>query len=186
MENEVITLVQPEDDQVATPIEDVASPAEAAADCAEEPNSATICTDGEGLSVCNCENQEEVTVFETDDAIDTEESAFCESPSVANCIMNVASEKIAQKCVELKSTIGDTVSRLARDWKATNGNPYIKCTRTTQVDVYRSPDDTEPVDTFRAQRVDAFSARTLAITSAATFLVSATAESLIRNLFKKK
>ncbi len=203
MEKEAITLVPADDDQVATPAADVATPADAAADCAEEPNSATICTEGEGLSVCNCENDEEVTVFETDcepdlnampapvasdeeeaEAADAVDEACENAP--ACCCVDAVSQKLTRKCEELKSAIGDTASRIARDWKATGGNPYIKLTRTTQVDIYRSHEDTEPVDTFRTQRSNAFYARTLALTSAATFLVSATAESLIRNIFKKK
>ena len=48
MENEKITMQNPE----------------------EELNSATLCNDGEELSVCNCENEETVTVYESEDCLE--------------------------------------------------------------------------------------------------------------------
>ena len=146
MENENVTVLHPE----------------------EELNSATVCTEGEELSVCNCENDEEVTLFESEDEIDLDydvdyEEELVESP---------------------KDVFARTAARLVNDWKETNGNPYIKQTCVTQIDIYKDPEDEAPIDTFRTEQVKSYSARSLAAIGAAAFVVACTAETIVKKLLK--
>ena len=155
MENENITVLHPD----------------------EEVNSATICPDGEELSVCNCENDETVTVYESDGCM---EAAFEEIEK------EVESKKdmIARKCREAKEACQSTASRLVNDWKEANGNPYIKQTCVTQIDIYKNPEDEKPVDTFRSEQVKSYSARSMAVLGAAAFVVACTAETIVKKLLK--
>ena len=153
MENENITVLHPD----------------------EEVNSASVCSDCEELSVCNCENDEIVTVYETDDClIDAEEAVETESKK----------EKIARKCREVKDACQSTASRLVSDWKETAGNPYIKQTHITQVEIYRSPDDDTPIDTFRTEQTKSYSARSLAVLGAAAVVVACTVDCIMKKLLK--
>ena len=138
----------------------------------EDVNSATVCAEGEELSVCNTENDETVTVYASEDA--TEEA-----------VEESRKQKLARKCREVKSACQSTAERLAYDWKETNGNPYIKQTCTYQVDIYRSPDDEEPVDTFRTQRVKGYTARTAAVVGGIGLILMCTAECVVKKLLGK-
>ena len=145
----------------------------------EELNSATICAEGEALSVCNCENDEEVTLFESEDDIELDydveyEEELAESPK----------DMFARKCREIKDVCNSTATRLVNDWKETNGNPYIKQTCVTQIDIYKNPEDEKPVDTFRSEQVKSYSARSVAILGAAAFVVACTAETIVKKLLK--
>ena len=145
----------------------------------EELNSATVCAEGEALSVCNCENDEEVTLFESEDDIELDydveyEEELAESPK----------DMFARKCREIKDVCNSTATRLVNDWKETNGNPYIKQTCVTQIDIYKNPEDEKPVDTFRSEQVKSYSARSVAILGAAAFVVACTAETIVKKLLK--
>ncbi len=159
MENENITILQPEG----------------------EVNSATVCTEGKELSVCNTENDETVTVYETDDCslAETEiEQEAVETPAESK------KELIARKCREAKEACQSTANRLVEDWKETSGNPYIKQTLITQVDIYRSPEDETPIDTFRTEQVKGYSARSLAILGAAAVVVACTVDHIMKKILK--
>lgn len=145
----------------------------------EDLNSATVCAEGEDLSVCNCENDEEVTLFESEDEIELDyEVEYDEEP------IETAKEIFARKCREVKEICNTTTVRLVNDWKETNGNPYIKQTHVTQIDVYKSPEDELPIDTFRTEQVKSYSARSLAVVGAAAFVVACTAETIVKKLFR--
>ena len=157
MENEIMTVLHPD----------------------EELNSATVCAENEDLSVCNCENDEEVTLFESDDEIDLDyEVEYDESPAES------AKEIFARKCREVREICDSTAARLVNDWKESNGNPYIKQTHITQIDVYKDPEDELPIDTFRTEQTKSYSARSLAILGAAAFVVACTAETIVKKILK--
>ena len=156
MENENVTVLHPE----------------------EELNSATVCAEGEEISVCNCENDEEVTLFENEDEIDLDydvdyEEELVESPT----------DVFARKCREIKEVCNSTAARLVNDWRETDRNSYIKQTQIKQLDIYKSPDDEFPIDTFRTEQVKSYSARSLAVVGAAAFVVACTAETIVKKLF---
>jgi hypothetical protein len=90
----------------------------------------------------------------------------------------------ARKCKEVKNACQSTASRLVKDWKETNGNPYIKQTCITQVDIYRKPDDESPIDTFRTEHVKSYSARSLAVLGAAALIVSCTVDCIVKKILK--
>ena len=145
----------------------------------EELNSATVCAEGEGLSVCNCENDEEVTIFERDDEIDLDYDVEYDEASTES-----AKETFTRKCREVKEICDNTAARLINDWKETDRNSYIKQTQIMQLDIYKSPDDELPIDTFRTERVKAYSARSLAVVGAAAFVVACTAETIVKKIFQ--
>ncbi len=189
MENEILNVLQPDEELPVAACEEEPCIAVSAPDYeTENLNSAIICAEDEGLSVCNCENDEEVTLFEQDneETIELDDISFDDdielgSDAPAEC----PTERIARKCREAKAAFYSTVTRLANDWKATGGNPHIKYTRVTQVDIYRNADDETPIDTFRTEQKESFSARSLAALSLGAFVLAATAESLVKNILKK-
>ena len=126
-------------------------------------------------SVCLCEGQEVVTVCEPE----TVEEALSEE-----AIEETQKERIMRKCREVKEACSSTASRLVKDWKETAGNPYIKQTCTTRVDIYRNPDDETPVDTFSTEYVKGYSARSLAVLGAAALVVSCTVDCIMKKILK--
>ncbi len=163
----------------------------------EEVNSATVCDTGEELAICNCENQEEVTVYESEDLLDSLEDIDSDeeieldfdfadlSEDGETAPAESIADRMTRKCREVKELCNSTAARLVNDWKETNGNPYIKQTQITQIDIYRSPDDDIPVDTFRTEQVRGYSARSLAILGAASIIVACTADCIWKKLLKK-
>lgn len=81
------------------------------------------------------------------------------------CI-ETAAQKMARKCCEAKNACCGSIARIARDLKETNYNPYIKQTRTYQVEIYRNCNDEEPVDSYETTDVKSFSACALALATA--------------------
>ena len=149
MELENITVLGPDEEPIATPVEE------------------------EVESVCNCENQEVITVCENETAVEeTEEPAESQT------------EKILRKCREVKDACNSTASRLVKDWKEAAGNPHIKQTCITQVDIYRNPDDETPIDTFRTENVRSYSARSMAVLGAAVLVVSCTVDCIMKKFLK--
>ena len=145
----------------------------------DEINSATACAEGEDISICNCEGDEEVTLFEADDDIELDydvedDEAIVESPK----------DVFARKCREIKEVCDSTAARLVNDWKETNGNPYIKQTCIKQIDIYKTPEDEAPVDTFRFEQVKSYSARSMALLGTAAFVVACTAECIVKKILK--
>ena len=155
MENEMITLEVPE----------------------EEVNSATVCSEGEELSVCNCENDETVTVYEAEESLEESFDEIAEEPESKK-------DLIARKCREAKEACRSTASRIVNDWKETNGNPYIKQTVITQVEIYRTPADETPVDVFRTEQTKSYSARSLAVLGAAAVVVACTVDCIVKKVLK--
>ena len=68
--------------------------------------------------------------------------------------------------------------------KETNYNPYIKQTRITRVEIYRSSDDAEPIDTFETTDVKNYSAQALLVASAATALFVAASGKIVKGFLK--
>ncbi|MBQ7347862.1 MAG: hypothetical protein IJW55_07885 [Clostridia bacterium] len=138
-----------------------------------------ICDATEEVSVCNCENTEQATVYQADDtgveAIDTVSEAAEESPK----------DMLTRKCREVKDACRSTADRLMEDWKKTDGKPYIKQTMTCRLDIYKNPDDETPVDTFYTEKIKTCSVRTLAIVGTAAFALMCTAECIVKKLFGK-
>lgn len=141
----------------------------------DETVEAQTCFEAEEESVCNSEGTETVTFFEgEEDLIDWEDV-----PSV-----ETKREMLTRKCREAKEACQSTASRLVKDWKETNGNPYIKQTCITQVDIYRNPDDAEPIDSFRTEHVKGYSARSLAVLGAAAMVVACTVDCIMKKVLK--
>ncbi len=140
----------------------------------EEVNSATVCSEDEELSVCNCENDETVTVYEADDCEECEEQD-------GDCSYKC---RIARKCLEVKEACQYTAARLIEDWKETDGHPYVKQTRITQVEIFRNPEDETPIDVFRTERIKTYSSRAMAIVGAAAFAVVCTVDQITKRLLK--
>ena len=141
----------------------------------EEANSATVCSEGEELAICNCENEEIVTVYESDDCDVCDACKEEDEECAYKC-------KIAEKCREVKEICQLTAARLIEDWEATDGRPYIKQTRITQVEIFRDPEDEEPVDVFRTEHVKTYSSRVMAIVGAAAFAVACTVDQITKKL----
>lgn len=91
-----------------------------------------------------------------------------------------AKDQIAQKCQEIKELCTKTANRLADDWRETNGNPYIRQTRTTKIEVFRNPNDETPVDTFQISDVKSYSLRALALATGIASILFCASGSIVR------
>ena len=100
-----------------------------------------------------------------------------EAPAVA-----APADSLQAKCDEIRAVCRDTVSRVARDLKETNYNPYIRSTTTYRYEIMKKSTDKEPIDVFEFQRTSGFSLRAMAITTA---LVAA-ADLAVGKFIKKK
>lgn len=95
-----------------------------------------------------------------------------------------ATEKLSRKCQEVKAACCSTIDRVICDLKETNFNPYIKQTRITRVEVYRSCNDEEPIDTFETTDVKSYSAKALLVAGVATALLVAASGKVVRKFLK--
>ena len=95
-----------------------------------------------------------------------------------------ATDRLSRKCQEVKAACCETINRIMCDLKETNYNPYIKQTRITRVEIYRSSDDAEPIDTFETTDVKNYSAKALLVASAATALFVAASGKIVKGFLK--
>ena len=77
-----------------------------------------------------------------------------------------------QKCNEIYEEWDKTTSRLKKDWVACNGNPYIRETKIHRIEIFRNPNDTQPVDTFENKKVQGASLSTILMASGVALLLS--------------
>ena len=91
---------------------------------------------------------------------------------------------IARKCQEIKAACCDTINRIIYDLKETNYNPYIKQTRITRVEIFRTSTDEEPIDTFETTDVKSYSAKALAAATAATALLVVASGGIVKKFLK--
>ncbi|MBR2927344.1 MAG: hypothetical protein IKC31_07185 [Clostridia bacterium] len=89
------------------------------------------------------------------------------------------------KCQEVSDACCDFAQRIKRDWKETNGNPYIKKIDISRVEIYRKPTDTVPVDIFESRKEHGYTLQSLVLTTAASVLLSCTAKYLVKSMLKK-
>ena len=94
--------------------------------------------------------------------------------------MEVATSRIAEKCRALKEVCKQTASRIADDWRETNGNPYIRQTNTKKVEIFRHPGDETPIDTFQMTDVKSYSFRALAIATGITAVLLCATGSMMK------
>ncbi len=129
--------------------------------------------EGVELTVCDSDAAVEEAVYETE---------ACEASEESKCACKTL---FAQKCKEVTEACRNTATRLVSDWKVTDGKPYVKQTTVCRVDIYRSPEDETPVDTFCTERVRTYSARAMAIVGAAAVAVFCTADTVVKKLMSK-
>lgn len=125
----------------------------------------------------NIIEQEEATpVTETVDFIEQDAEVLADE-------MVVATDRITQKCREIKELCAKTANRIADDWRETNGNPYIRQTHTYKVEVFRKPGDTTPVDTFQMTDVKSYSLRALALATGIAAVLFCASGNIVKKLF---
>lgn len=71
----------------------------------------------------------------------------------------------AKKYREAKESCRSLVARIRKDLRETDGNPYIRATTTRRYDLYRSPQDQEPIDSFVLKRSGGYALRTMILTA---------------------
>lgn len=148
----------------------------------EEVNTAAEAT--EEITVCDCDcdcdcTEEMTAVLESAD--EATACAECEEEPTA---LESRKDMLARKCREVKDACRSTADRLAKDLKETCGNPYVKCTSTCRVDIYKNPNDEKPIDTFYTEKVKATSLRALAVAGTVAFALMCTAECVVKKLLK--
>ncbi len=70
-------------------------------------------------------------------------------------------EFFEKKCREMEETCCKFTNRLKADWEASDGNPYIKKIDVCRVEIYKSRDDEEPIDTFETKKEQGLTLRSL-------------------------
>lgn len=128
--------------------------------------------------IMNVAPVEEETVV-AEDAVAVEETA----EEIVNEEAVAAKDPIAKKCKEIKDVCTKTANRLADDWRETNGNPYIKYTNTSKIEVFAHPNDETPVDAFQTTQVKAFSFRAIAIAASVTSVFLCVSGALAKKFF---
>ena len=139
----------------------------------DSPPTATHCDDCDEESFCNCENNERVTPYYTDPCAP-------DAPTEANAACGKRTLKIT--CGNARKKVIKAVNRLCRDWKEGAGNPYIKKTSTTRVEIYRSPTDKTPIDRFQLERTKNVSACALAAVGACLIVTVHVVAAIVRVL----
>ena len=91
---------------------------------------------------------------------------------------------LTRKCQEVKTACCDTIERIMYDLKETNFNPYIKQTRINRVEIFRTCNDEQPIDTFETTDVKSYSAKAFAVASAAAALLVVASNGIIRKFLK--
>ena len=142
-------------------------------------NAAVPCHDCDEVSICNCESNEQITPYYSD----TEELPIgecCEPPRSRKKVK----EQLKKTCCEVSDLCQKTAKRLAKDLKQTNGNPYLKHTSTCRIELYRSPEDEHPIDSFGTECTKSCSARALAVLGGAAILLLLAGELVMKKLLK--
>ena len=75
---------------------------------------ATHCDGCDEESICNCENNERVTPYFTDEQ-------WAQAAIALPC-----EETLTERCKKIKKTCKKTFDRLKKDWEACGGKPFIK------------------------------------------------------------
>lgn len=139
------------------------------------PNEEVVANDGEQEEIQFFaeapESEEDSTSYaDADMAGDSFETDFGsdDSEKETKCCgaIGAAAEDFRERLQTLRTNCRALSERLADDWKATNGNPYIRSTTTYRYEVLRNSKDTEPVDVFEFQRTSGASLRAMALTAA--------------------
>ena len=91
---------------------------------------------------------------------------------------------LTRKCQEVKTACCDTIERIMYDLKETNFNPYIRQTRSNRVEIFRTCNDEQPIDTFETTDVKSYSAKAFAVASAAAALLVVASNGIIRKFLK--
>ena len=91
---------------------------------------------------------------------------------------------LTRKCQEVKTACCDTIERIMYDLKETNFNPYIRQTRINRVEIFRTCNDEQPIDTFETTDVKSYSAKAFAVASAAAPLLVVASNGIIRKFLK--
>lgn len=134
----------------------------------------THCEDCDEESFCNCENNEQLTPYYSDGSPNRK----------AHTEQGHKKHKASAAYQKAKKSCTATFHRLAKDWKETQGNPCIKQTAIYRVDVYKSPADEHPIDSFGTEQCKTYSLRALAILGIAAIAVVSAANMLLGKIKK--
>ena len=132
---------------------------------------ATHCEGCDEESVCNCENNERVTPYFGDD----------QWTPVSPTRANPSPEPLRNRCKKIKDQCKQTANRLKKDWKACGKKPYIKQKVSCRIELYKSKNETQPVDTFEAETEKSYPLRTVALIGIGLMIAAYT----VKYLFKK-
>ena len=91
---------------------------------------------------------------------------------------------LTRKCQEVKTACCDTIERIMYDLKETNFNPYIKQTRINRVEIFRTCNDEQPIDTFETTDVKSYSVKAFAVATAAAALLVVASNGIVKKFLK--
>ncbi|MBQ1230270.1 MAG: hypothetical protein IIX80_04460 [Clostridia bacterium] len=127
--------------------------------------------------------EKEKNILLEDDVCDCTELTECEELPFDEEL--TCKEKFTQKCQEVKDACNKTVARIVDDWKETAGNPYIRQTNITKIEIFRSPEDETPVDVFQTTNVRSYSARAMALVGTAALAFTCATKFVAWKIAKK-
>ena len=130
---------------------------------------ATHCDGCDEESVCNCENNERITPY------------FGDDPWIPASPSPTEKETVRGRCNQIKTRCQGMAKRLKKDWKACGKDPYIKQKVSCRVELYKSKNEKQPIDSFEAEAEKSYSLRTVALLGIGLLIAAYT----VKYLFKK-
>ena len=101
--------------------------------------------------------------------MEVEQEIVTEENTEAGC---PCKKKFLKKCDEVHGAWNRATARLKKDWKACCGNPFVRQTTVHKVEVFRTSEDQEPVDTFEIKHSHGVSARIFLMAVGTTLILS--------------
>ena len=101
-----------------------------------------------------------------------ETEALQEETKQAEPEVKTCEDLFLQKCDEIYTAWKTNVERLKNDLDACGGNPYIRETTIHKVELFKSPKDTTPIDTFETKNVQGVSLCTLLMAGGMALILS--------------
>ncbi len=103
------------------------------------------------------------------EALGTEAEQQSECPPASE---TPSKDRFLKKCDEIYEAWDKAAKRLKKDLSACCKNPYIRKTTTCKVEIFRSREDTTPIDSFETENKQGFSLSTFLMASGVALLLA--------------
>ena len=141
------------------------------------PPTLTHCNDCDEESVCNCENNEQITPYYSDTQPKEAPAADMRAQKKHGSAKKTAIYRTAKSYAK-------KLGNLAHHLRASKGKLYIKQTTTTSTRIYRNPSDTEPIESFETHSEKSCSLQALVLVGIGALALSSLASFAFKKRFR--